>query len=98
MCCDFGHPKNRRWHTQLNVCEKEEFPVLDTNLRLSRKSSNDLFISFIRARSRSQADLLYCSAIEIKKNQDQTRSDKIELVKRDTVSNTLILNVTPENN
>ena len=23
---DFGHPKNRCWHTQLNVCEKEEFP------------------------------------------------------------------------
>ena len=28
---------------------------------LSRSSSNDLFISFIRARSRSQADFLYCS-------------------------------------
>ena len=41
---------------------------------LSRKSSNDLFISFIRARSRSQADLLYCSAIEIKK---KSGSDKI---------------------
>ena len=23
---DFGHPKNRCWHTQLNVCEKEGFP------------------------------------------------------------------------
>ena len=23
---DFGHPKNRCWHTQLNVCEKERFP------------------------------------------------------------------------
>ena len=22
---DFGHPKNRCWHTQLNVCEKEGF-------------------------------------------------------------------------
>ena len=23
---DFWHPKNRCWHTQLNVCEKEELP------------------------------------------------------------------------
>ena len=23
---DFGHPKNRCWHTQLNLCEKEELP------------------------------------------------------------------------
>ena len=22
---DYGHPKNRCWHTQLNVCEKEGF-------------------------------------------------------------------------
>ena len=22
---DYGHPKNRFWHTQLNVCEKEGF-------------------------------------------------------------------------
>ena len=22
---DFGYPKNRCWHTQLNICEKEEF-------------------------------------------------------------------------
>ena len=23
---DFGHPKNRYWHTQLTLCEKEGFP------------------------------------------------------------------------
>ena len=32
---------------------------------LSRSISNDLFISFMRALSRSQADFLYCSVIEV---------------------------------
>ena len=34
---DFGHPKNRCWHTQLNVCEKERFTAVEEVLIIKKK-------------------------------------------------------------
>jgi hypothetical protein len=43
---DFGHPKNRRWHTQLNVCEKEGFPCFLYLIQIFALDSKCTFTTF----------------------------------------------------
>ena len=85
---DFGHPKNRCWHTQLNVCEKEGFPCFLYLIQIFALKYNDdpsLEFDFLTAVSktmtpcknkRSQKKCKKCNAKKCKKSKSCKKNCK----------------------